>query len=134
MTLDWAFLTAYSLIQIAKSFSKTWHIICCSRFLKLAGDELLPRSKRSTGGFLELSTSTGYETYRLVVFNNRPVLFQRKFDADHLEVVFYDNPAAPEIIHENDWKSFSKNVFVPKTLGPRKRVAHNWGKYSKYCT
>jgi len=67
------------------------------------------------------------------VYNDRPVLSQRKFDADHLEVVFYDNTSAPQIVHESDWKSFSKNVFVPKTLGPRKRVANNWDKYSKYC-
>ncbi len=80
-----------------------------------------------------MNLSTQYETYRLVVYQDRPVLSQRKFDAERLEVIFYDNPSLPEIVHENDWKSFSKNVFVPKKLGPRKRVAHNWSKYSKYC-
>lgn len=80
-----------------------------------------------------MTTRSVHETYRLVVFKNRPVLSQYKFDEEHLEVTFYDNPSSSEIVHENDWKSFSKNVFVPKTLGPRKRVAHNWDKYSKYC-
>lgn len=80
-----------------------------------------------------MSVSTNRDTYRLVVFGDRPVLGQRKFDIEHLEVTFYDNPDVPEIVHENDWKLFSKNVFVPKALGPRKRVAHDWSKYSKYC-
>lgn len=80
-----------------------------------------------------MSVSTSKDTYRLVVYQNRPVLSQRKFDSEHLEVTFYDRPSEPEIIHENDWRSFVKNVFVPKTLGPRKRVAHNWNKYSTYC-
>lgn len=79
------------------------------------------------------NTKTAYDTYRLIVFKDRPVLSQRKFDAESIEVIFYDNPSAPEIVHENDWKSFAKSVFVPKSLGPRKRVAHNWDKYSNHC-
>lgn len=79
-----------------------------------------------------MEVGNSYDTYRLVVYNDRPVLSQRKFDQDRLEVIFYDKSS--EIVHENDWKLFSKNVFVPKELGPRKRVAHNWDKYSQYCT
>jgi hypothetical protein len=69
------------------------------------------------------------DTFRMVVYDNRPVQLQRRVD-NNIEVVFYDGRC--QTITEREWKEQSRSVFVPKNLGGRGHVARNWHKYSLY--
>lgn len=74
------------------------------------------------------------DRYMVLLYKNRPVSEQEKYDEQSLAVKFHDKPGVVEIIHENDWSRFQQKVFVPRSCGPRKDVVKNWNKYEKYAS
>jgi hypothetical protein len=70
------------------------------------------------------------ESYRMLMFNELPVREQCRVK-NQIKVTFYDG--TEKFVSERDWRTQSRQVFVPKNFGTRKHVATNWDKYHKFC-
>ena len=78
------------------------------------------------------------EYFSCVVYNDVPVISQQKLSADCIEVTLYDQPhnrGNPETlwITENEWKSFSRTLLVPRLHGRRAHVLRNWEQFCQYA-
>jgi hypothetical protein len=78
------------------------------------------------------------DSFCCVIYCDVPVLSQRKIAPDTIEVILYDqeqnrgNPATLAVT-ENEWKSFSRSVLVPRAHGRRAHVLRNWNEYRQYA-
>lgn len=72
---------------------------------------------------------TKTNSYRMIVYKNLPVREQRRIQ-NNINVVFYNGDE--KLVTESEWRTHSRQVFIPKELGGRTHVANNWSKYNKF--
>jgi len=85
-----------------------------------------------------MATLSPATSFSCVVFRDVPVLSQRKIASGQLELMLYDqarNRGNPEtiVVTENDWRSFSRVMLVPRLHGRRAHVLRNWSEYCQYA-